>query len=276
MSLSQSVQDQLTDALNSAYDSKKVDPSQFKNIKDDDLKKLVEEMLAGQIPPGYLIVAFLDVQVTGFTYGAVQTASSPSQELGSAMQWSNKTCSADSFTQAFSNTSTASFTWTVTEGLQVGVTAKYTAGVPAALGTEVSVSAQLSFQASQSTTTTTTQTWSITANITVPKLSVITAVMVVEQVQLSVPWNATCTLGPTSKVSQSDFDFIVAGFYPGKTLADLLPGSLMNQQTSGTLTGIYGTAAQISTTQTSLPSPCSDSPAPADAQFIEGLSQLLS
>jgi hypothetical protein len=67
----------------------------------------------------------------------------------------------------YSKSLTDTFTFSFTEGIKVGVSAKFKAGIPVA-GTEWTVSGELSFTATQTQTTTNTSTWSNTVTVNVP------------------------------------------------------------------------------------------------------------
>lgn len=272
MSLNQDILDQIAKELNAAFTPQQVNLKTLEQIQDKKLKTLAL-FLAGVKTPGGIIAALLDIQVTSFAYGDIKNVSNTSQQLGAALSWSNSTTVEESFQQEFSQTSTASFTWSVSEGLQVGASAKYSAGLPDALGSQVTVSVQLSFQATQSQTTTTSQNWQVNATINVPPLSCVGATMNLAQEQFDVPWSATCTIAQSAKLSQSDFDLLIAGLYDGKTLSQVLPGSLMNQQVTGTMTGNYGTATTIVTTQTAAPPDAAETT--AGSQLIAALGEVL-
>jgi len=85
--------------------------------------------------------------------------------------------SAATVTEQFSytKTTTDTFAFSFTEGLKVGVSAKFKAGIPVA-GTEWTVSGELSFSATQTQTTTTTNTWSNTVTVNVPAHTKVRAV----------------------------------------------------------------------------------------------------
>jgi hypothetical protein len=76
---------------------------------------------------------------------------------------------------SYTKTTTDTFAFSFTEGLKVGVSAKFKAGIPVA-GTEWTVSGELSFSATQTQTTTTTNTWSNTVTANVPAHTKVRAV----------------------------------------------------------------------------------------------------
>lgn len=76
-------------------------------------------------------------------------------------------------------TSTQSFTWSITEALSIGVEISATEGVPAVASSTQKVTVTLSLSSTQSETVTNTQSWSVNTTLTIPPESSVKADIVI-------------------------------------------------------------------------------------------------
>ena len=144
---------------------------------------------------------------------------------------------------SYSKTTTDTFTFSFTEGLKVGVSAKFKAGVPFA-GTEWTVSGEFSFTGTQSQTTTNTATWTNTVTINVPAHTKVRAVafVTVGSPIYSFSSSAVVTAG---KVNIPVYDSAIGSWYDAIIpLAVLLP---MPADRSLTLSGILSANCGVRT-----------------------------
>lgn len=103
--------------------------------------------------------------------------------------WNNGTSVQDTQTYADSQTTTASYTWSVTAGVKIGDSLTFETGLPfEKAGFEIHV--DLNFSTSQSHTVTKTQTWSWSDQIPVPAHSSVTATITVDQAKYSPEFTA--------------------------------------------------------------------------------------
>lgn len=68
----------------------------------------------------------------------------------------------------YTKTTTTSFTWTLKEGVKLGLKTEFDVGVPPIASAKTTLSAELSFDATQGQTKTDTVTWQIDRNVIVP------------------------------------------------------------------------------------------------------------
>lgn len=151
-----------------------------------------------------------------------------------------------STTFTYSANESRSLQYKFTEGLKLGAKAKFEAKAPF-VGTEIEVSAEVSFSADQTITNTTTETWTYSTQITVPSgtKALVEAVINVAHVEAAF----TCT-------AQVDGGSLGIGFY----IAEPVPGKMpylqqfwcpvtelmQEQERSLTLSGSFGGGAGVS------------------------------
>merc|ERR1711872_128047 len=85
---------------------------------------------------------------------------------------------------------TASFTWSITEGLTIGTENTFKAGIPGVVGGDLKFKTELSLSSTQGKTTTETESFTVENHIPVaPKTSVKVVFTVIER-EVEVPWTA--------------------------------------------------------------------------------------
>jgi hypothetical protein len=94
----------------------------------------------------------------------------------------------------YSKTLTNTFTFSFTEGIKIGVSAKFKANVPFFGGGEWTVSGELSFSATQTDTETNTTTWSNTVTVNVPAHTKVRAIAFVNVGNPTYTFNATALI----------------------------------------------------------------------------------
>ena len=90
--------------------------------------------------------------------------------------------------------STQTFTWSITEALSIGVEVSATEGVPAVASSSQKVTVTLSFSSTQSKTVTNTQTWSVNTIVNIPANSSIKADIVIGTQSYNIDFTATVML----------------------------------------------------------------------------------
>jgi len=85
---------------------------------------------------------------------------------------------------------TSSFTWSVTEGLKVGTTNKFKAGIPGVVGGDLKFKTELELSSTQSKTTTEKETFTVENHIPVAPHTSVKAVFTIIEREVEVPWTA--------------------------------------------------------------------------------------
>ena len=80
-----------------------------------------------------------------------------------------------------SESTTATFTWSLTEGIKVGVKTDVEVGIPKIADGKIEVSAEMNLSSTQASTTSKTQVWEVDAAITVPAWTHVDASMILKQ-----------------------------------------------------------------------------------------------
>ncbi|WP_225902689.1 ETX/MTX2 family pore-forming toxin [Pseudanabaena sp. PCC 6802] len=130
------------------------------------------------------------VDLVDFKYSDVVTNYTP--EIVGERIYTNDTGTSsldDTFT--YSKTLTESFTFGFSEGLKVGASAKFKAGLPIIGEGEVSLDAEVSFTANQSWTQTESRTWSQSTKVTVPPHSDIKVTAFISQADINSKFTGT-------------------------------------------------------------------------------------
>lgn len=95
------------------------------------------------------------------------------------------------------HTTTASFEWSLTEGLKLSTKTSFKAGLPILVDGKVELTTELSFSATEKKTESTTQTWTIDVPITLPAYSIVDAHVNISQLTYSPKWTAKAAIsGP--------------------------------------------------------------------------------
>ena len=82
--------------------------------------------------------------------------------------YTNNTSAEQTSVFKYSKSTTNSFTWTLKEGIEVGISVEFAVGVPPVASGKTTLSTNLSFEATQSKTEEEIETWAIDRNVTVP------------------------------------------------------------------------------------------------------------
>lgn len=144
---------------------------------------------------------------------------------------------------SYSKTLTDTFMFKFTEGLKIGTSAKFKAGLPLVGEGEVAVSGEVSFGAEQQWTSTESKTWTASLSIKIPAQQRIrvTASLSLAKITASFTCKARVTgcpgylVGTGTKENDACMDVVMplGAFFPD-------PAELPFQQLSGTLTGSEG------------------------------------
>jgi hypothetical protein len=134
--------------------------------------------------------------------------------------------------------------WTDTTSYKIGVSAKFTAGIPFLGDTGITVSADVTTTYSQNASTQTSRTWGFTAPVTVPKNSTIVAVVVVTTSTISVPYTLTGTILLRSGARLPGRT--VNGVYTGTNSHDLTVTYYQQDPATGQVLATQGQATELS------------------------------
>lgn len=104
--------------------------------------------------------------------------------------FSNKSSLPQTVTYNQSETTTQSFSWSVTEALKLGIKTSVKAGLPAVCEVTTEGSVNIETSSTQTTTNTKTQTWSVTQPIVCSPNSYITARLNISTATYNIPWTA--------------------------------------------------------------------------------------
>jgi len=85
---------------------------------------------------------------------------------------------------------TASFTWSITEGLKIGTENTFKAGIPGVVGGDLKFKTELSLSSTQAKTTTESETFTVENHIPVAPKTSVKAVFTVIEREVEVPWTA--------------------------------------------------------------------------------------
>ena len=100
-----------------------------------------------------------------------------------------------SVTFKYSKTTTSSFTWTLKEGIKVGIKVEFAVGVPPVASAKTTLSTEMSFEATQSKTESESVTWSIDRNVVIPPRSEMDMIWTIKQKAVSAKFYADIILG---------------------------------------------------------------------------------
>ena len=95
----------------------------------------------------------------------------------------------------YSKETTSTFTWTLKEGINVGVTVKFEAGVPPIASGSTTLSVNMSFEATQSKTEKQTVKWEIDRNVVIPPYSKLDMIWTIKQDRVSCKFYADVIIG---------------------------------------------------------------------------------
>lgn len=168
-------------------------------------------------------------------------------------------------------TSTQSFTWSITEALSVGVEISATEGVPAVASSSQKITVTLSLSSTQGATSTNSQAWQVNSPIQVPPNSSVKADMVISTQSYDVNFTASVLLQGYVAIWNNDK---VNGhwlwFYPIESVFQdclnnniidttgysVVGGGVMTQST-GVFSGSQGVSVGVTATQYPLRGPSS-------------------
>jgi hypothetical protein len=125
-------------------------------------------------------------------YGDLAEAMKP--QIGANQVLTNSTSIEQSQAITLSKATTSSFTWSLQEGFKLGMSIKFSVGIPAIASTTTTMSGELSFSATQSTTKTEQRTWQVSQPIRVPPKSEVEAVLFIDERKFSQKFHSKCTL----------------------------------------------------------------------------------
>lgn len=89
---------------------------------------------------------------------------------------------------------TSTFTWTVKEAIDVGISVSVTAGVPLVCSSTTKITADISFDSTQSKTETETQSWEIDREVSVPPRTEVDMTWTINEKQSSATFHADIVL----------------------------------------------------------------------------------
>lgn len=163
-------------------------------------------------------------------------------------------------------TSTQTFTWSITEAMSIGIEVSATEGVPNVASSSQKITVSLSLSSTQGATSTSQQTWQVNSPIQVPPSSSVKADMVISTQSYSVNFTAAVLLqGCVAIWNKNKVNGHWLWFYPiesvfldcvNNSIIDttgysIVAGGVMTQST-GTFSGSQGISVGVTATQYSL------------------------
>jgi hypothetical protein len=195
----------------------------------------------------------LYVEMLEFTYDQPVITRQPT--LVASTTFSNGTDATATQSFADTKTTTASFKWSLTEGLKLGAKTSFKVGAPVFAEGKIEASIELSFSATQEQTTTESQSWQYGASIPVPPHSVVQASAIVSMAEYNPNWYARLRVTGQSVAWHGDNRTSGMSTYPNILCAGL-PGFTVDNTDnsavfagSGTFEGAQGLSVDVKTKQ---------------------------
>lgn len=161
-------------------------------------------------------------------------------------RWTNETEVEDTQTLTVSKTTTASFSWSVTETIKIKSAQKVSCGLPGIAGGSIDLSEELDVGSAQTTTATQQQSWNESYEVPIPPQSTVVTQVSIQSASYTTPFQVTFSFSGT----------IIAGMVQGDAKAtntydvsDVLSPDQLNQTASGTFTGVQGIDYSVTTNQ---------------------------
>jgi hypothetical protein len=199
----------------------------------------------------------LFVEVLEFTYEQPDVTRQPT--LVASTTFSNGTDATATQTFADTKTTTASFKWSLTEGLKLGAKTSFKVSAPVFAEGKIEASIELSFSATQEQTTTDSQAWQYGASIPVPPHSVVQASAIVSMAEYNPNWYARLRVTGQSVAWYADNRTSGMSTYPNILCAGL-PGFTVDPTDNsalyaagGTFKGAQGLSVEVKTQQSPYP-----------------------
>lgn len=116
-------------------------------------------------------------------------------EVGADTILSNSTSVEQSQTVLLSKITTNSFAWTLQEGFKIGMSVKFSVGVPVIGSMDTTITAELSFSNTQTKTATEQRQWSVNQPVRVPSHTEVEAKLLIDEEKFSQRFHSKCVLG---------------------------------------------------------------------------------
>merc|ERR1712002_1220347 len=146
---------------------------------------------------------------------------------------------------------TASFTWSITEGLTIGTENTFKAGIPGVVGGDLKFKTELSLSSTQAKTTTETETFTVENHIPVAPHTSVKAVFTIIEREVSVPWTADVYIdGYIACWFEPQWNNHWLWFYPVELLANRDfhdAGSMLRYRAKGMFKGVRGVETVLTT-----------------------------
>lgn len=109
--------------------------------------------------------------------------------------YDNGSNSQDSVVLKRSESTTATFSWSITEGIKIGAKTTIQAGIPKIVDGKIELSTELSLSSTQTKTESKTQTWEVNTNITIPPWTHIDANLIMRAGEQNANFEVDITCG---------------------------------------------------------------------------------
>ena len=116
----------------------------------------------------------------------------------------NDTSSEQSSTFKYNKSTSNSFSWSLKEGIDAGISVKFAVGVPPIASGTTTLSTNISFEATQSKTVSETVTWSIDRNITVRPMTETDMIWTIKQQKCSATFHADIVMTGSFAIWNND------------------------------------------------------------------------
>ncbi|MCG8642390.1 MAG: ETX/MTX2 family pore-forming toxin [Desulfobacterales bacterium] len=181
--------------------------------------------------------------------------------------YTNKTEEEQGNTFTRNESTTATFTWSLTEGIKVGLKVTGSVGLPLVAEGKVEASTEINFSSTQTKTETKTQAWSVSQPVRVPAYTEVDAELSIEQKKYDIDFTSDIIIGGWVAIWNNDKINLGNGkhwlyFFPvSKVLHDkphrgyTVRGNRVVFKAKGTFKGVQGIGTRVKLSQTSLKHP---------------------
>ncbi|GLO05680.1 ETX/MTX2 family pore-forming toxin [Pseudomonas putida] len=175
----------------------------------------------------------------------------------------NSTSVEQSQSVRFSKTTSSSFTWSLQEGIKLGMSVTYGVGVAPIMSAKTTISGELSFNATQSDTQTETKTWEVAQPIVVPAKTQVVSVLIIDESRVSQKFHNKFILsGWVCSNSPKRIEGHYYWFHPVAEIFRQFPqpgftvrGSQVFYEGDGSFDGIAGIGTRLEVTESPIDKP---------------------
>ncbi|MBV6286166.1 ETX/MTX2 family pore-forming toxin [Pseudomonas aegrilactucae] len=163
----------------------------------------------------------------------------------------------------FSKATSSTFTWSLQEGIKLGMSVTYKVGVAPIMSVETTISGELSFSSTQTNTQTETKTWEVAQPVIVPAKTQVQSVLIIDESRVTQNFHNKFTLsGSVCSNSPSKID---GHYYWFHSVADIFTkfpqagftvrGNQVFYSGDGSFDGVAGIGTRLELTESPIGDP---------------------